>query len=183
MHLDEKTRRAMQGQAAALAASVGYTSAGTVEFLVDAKRNFYFLEMNTRLQVEHPITEMVTGLDLVELMIRVAAGERLPPALTGGHVPINGWAFESRVYAEDPLRGFLPSTGRLSVYAEPAAAADRDPYISGSAVRADAGVSQGSEISMFYDPMICKVRTRRCPRVGAAHRCCLPRADEPRHTL
>ena len=112
--LDETTRRAMQAQACDLARAVGYESAGTVEFLADANRNFYFLEMNTRLQVEHPVTEAVTGLDLVDLMIRVAAGERLPRALTDKPVPINGWAFEGRVYAEDPFRNFLPSTGRAS---------------------------------------------------------------------
>ena len=132
----------MQAQAASLAASVGYTSAGTVEFLADKHRNFYFLEMNTRLQVEHPVTEAVTGLDLVELMLRVAAGERLPASLTSGPVPIIGHAFESRVYAEDPFRGFLPSTGRLSRYVEPSAFAARDPYLAEN-IRADAGVTQG----------------------------------------
>jgi len=153
--LDAATRAAAWS---CMAAAVNYTSAGTVEFLCDAQRNFYFLEMNTRLQVEHPVTEAVTGLDLVDLMIRVAAGERLPSALTAhGRVPILGHAFESRVYAEDPFRGFLPSTGRLSTYIEPASFAARDPYLA-DGLRADAGVSQGSDISMFYDPMICKVR-------------------------
>ena len=107
--------------------------------------------------MEHPVTEAVTGLDLVDLMIRVAAGERLPSHLTTGRVPIQGHAFESRVYAEDPFRGFLPSTGRLSRYVEPQSFADRDPYLA-EGLRADAGVTQGSEISMFYDPMICKAR-------------------------
>lgn len=156
--LDEATRRAMQDQACALAHAVQYESAGTVEFLVDKHKNFYFLEMNTRLQVEHPVTEMVTGLDLVELMIRVAAGEKLPSSLVGSPVPINGWSFESRVYAEDPFRGFLPSTGRLSRYVEPQLFAREDPYLHGG-IRSDAGVQQGSEISMYYDPMICKLVT------------------------
>ena len=170
--LDEKTRRAMQNQACMLASAVGYQSAGTVEFLADKHRNFYFLEMNTRLQVEHPVTEMVTGLDLVELMIRVAAGEKLPAHLRGGaHVPILGHAFESRVYAEDPFRGFLPSTGRLSKYEEPQAAAARDPYLADSgAIRTDAGVTEGSEISMHYDPMICKLVTHGPTRDDALDR-------------
>jgi propionyl-CoA carboxylase alpha chain len=146
--LDEKTRRAMGEQAVALAKAVQYKSAGTVEFIVDAKRNFYFLEMNTRLQVEHPVTEMVTGLDLVEQMIRIAAGERLK--IRQSDVKPKGWAVEARVYAEDPLRGFLPSTGRLVRYREPAA---------GPAVRVDSGVYEGAEISMFYDPMIAKLVT------------------------
>src|SRR5690242_7415815 len=137
--LDEKTRRAMGEQAVALAKAVQYKSAGTVEFIVDAKRNFYFLEMNTRLQVEHPVTEMVTGLDLVEQMIRIAAGEKLK--LKQSDVKLNGWAIEARVYAEDPLRNFLPSTGRLVRYREPA---------EGPAVRVDSGVYEGAEISMFY---------------------------------
>jgi len=170
--LDEKTRRAMQAQAAMLATAVGYQSAGTVEFLADKHRNFYFLEMNTRLQVEHPVTEMVTGLDLVELMIRVAAGERLPENLLGGrHVPIIGHAFESRVYAEDPFRNFLPSTGRLAKYEEPAAAGLRDPFLSEpGTIRADAGVCEGSEISMHYDPMICKLVTHGPTRDDALDR-------------
>ena len=170
--LDAKTRRAMQEQARMLASAVGYQSAGTVEFLADKHRNFYFLEMNTRLQVEHPVTEMVTGLDLVELMIRVAAGERLPAHLCGGaHVPILGHAFESRVYAEDPFRGFLPSTGRLSKYEEPQAAGVRDPYLADpAAIRTDAGVTEGSEISMHYDPMICKLVTHGPTRDDALDR-------------
>jgi propionyl-CoA carboxylase alpha chain len=146
--LDEKTRRAMGEQAVALARAVQYKSAGTVEFIVDAKRNFYFLEMNTRLQVEHPVTEMVTGLDLVEQMIRVAAGEKLK--LKQSDVRLKGWAIEARVYAEDPMRNFLPSTGRLVRYREPSV---------GPAVRVDSGVFEGAEISMFYDPMIAKLVT------------------------
>ncbi len=144
--LDEKTRKAMGEQAVALAKAVNYVSAGTVEFIVDTKRNFYFLEMNTRLQVEHPVTELITGLDLVELMIRVAYGEKLP--ISQKDVKINGWAIESRVYAEDPYRNFLPSTGRLSRYIPPAENAN---------VRVDTGVYEGGEISVFYDPMIAKL--------------------------
>ncbi len=144
--LDEKTRKAMGEQAVALAKVVNYVSAGTVEFIVDTKRNFYFLEMNTRLQVEHPVTELITGLDLVELMIRVAYGEKLP--ISQKDVKINGWAIESRVYAEDPYRNFLPSTGRLSRYIPPAENAN---------VRVDTGVYEGGEISVFYDPMIAKL--------------------------
>jgi propionyl-CoA carboxylase alpha chain len=146
--LDEKTRRAMGEQAVALAKAVDYRSAGTVEFVTDQQRNFYFLEMNTRLQVEHPVTEMVTGVDLVELMIRVAAGEKLP--LTQKDVRLNGWALEARVYAEDPLRNFLPSTGRLVRCRPPAESRH---------VRVDTGIDEGSEVSMFYDPMIAKVIT------------------------
>src|SRR5689334_23278737 len=116
--LDAATRRAMGEQSVALAKAVGYTSAGTVEFIVDKDRNFYFLEMNTRLQVEHPVTELITGLDLVELMFLAAAGEKLP--LNQAEVPLNGWAIESRIYAEDPFRNFLPSTGRLTRYGPPA---------------------------------------------------------------
>ena len=144
--LDVKTRAAMGAQAVALAEAVGYASAGTVEFIVDIKKHFYFLEMNTRLQVEHPVTEMVTGLDLVEQMIRVAAGEKLK--IKQKDVALNGWAIEARVYAEEPERGFLPSIGRLVKYREPA---------TGGAVRVDSGVYEGAEISMFYDPMIAKV--------------------------
>ena len=146
--LDEATRKAMGEQAVALARAVDYRSAGTVEFIVDKDRNFYFLEMNTRLQVEHPVTEQVTGLDLVELMIRVAAGESLP--LSQDQVKPEGWSMEARVYAEDPARGFLPSIGRLVRYREPAAS---------ETVRVDSGVVEGSEISMFYDPMIAKLVT------------------------
>ncbi|HWT96486.1 MAG TPA: acetyl-CoA carboxylase biotin carboxylase subunit [Terriglobales bacterium] len=146
--LDERTRQAMGEQAVALAKAVKYKSAGTVEFIVDSKRNFYFLEMNTRLQVEHPVTEMVTGLDLVEQMIKVAAGEKL--AMKQSDIKLKGWAIESRVYAEDPLRNFLPSTGRLVRYREPA---------EGPVVRVDSGVYEGAEISMFYDPMIAKLVT------------------------
>ncbi len=146
--LDAATRQAMGEQAVALAKAVDYSSAGTVEFIVDAKRNFYFLEMNTRLQVEHPITELVTGLDLVELMIRVAAGEELP--LAQEDVTLNGWAVEARVYAEDPFRNFLPSIGRLVRY--------RPPEESES-VRVDTGIVEGSEVSMYYDPMIAKLCT------------------------
>ncbi|RYE08618.1 MAG: acetyl/propionyl/methylcrotonyl-CoA carboxylase subunit alpha [Hyphomicrobiales bacterium] len=148
--LDAATRKAMGEQAVALAKAVGYFSAGTVEFIVDGKRNFYFLEMNTRLQVEHPVTELITGLDLVELMLRVAAGEKLP--LTQADVAINGWAIESRLYAEDPYRNFLPSTGRLTRYRPPAEEADAE-----HAVRNDTGVYEGGEISTFYDPMIAKL--------------------------
>jgi propionyl-CoA carboxylase alpha chain len=146
--LDEKTRRAMGEQAVALAKAVDYRSAGTVEFVTDQQRNFYFLEMNTRLQVEHPVTEMVTGVDLVELMIRVAAGEKLP--LQQQDVRLNGWALEARVYAEDPLRNFLPSTGRLVRCRPPTESRH---------VRVDTGIDEGSEVSMFYDPMIAKVIT------------------------
>ncbi|WP_374376448.1 acetyl-CoA carboxylase biotin carboxylase subunit [Dongia sp.] len=146
--LDEKTRAAMGEQAVALAKAVQYKSAGTVEFIVDGKRNFYFLEMNTRLQVEHPVTEMITGLDLVEQMIRVAAGEKLK--LKQSDVKLKGWAIEARVYAEDPFRNFLPSIGRLVRYREPSG---------GSQVRVDSGVYEGAEIGMFYDPMIAKLVT------------------------
>jgi propionyl-CoA carboxylase alpha chain len=151
--LDEKTRRAMGEQAVALAKAVQYESAGTVEFIVDPKKNFYFLEMNTRLQVEHPVTEMITGLDLVELMIRVAAGEKLP--FRQSDLKINGWAVESRVYAEDPFRNFLPSIGRLVRYRPPA----EGPRQGGIIVRNDTGAEEGGEISMFYDPMIAKLIT------------------------
>ncbi len=151
--LDEKTRRAMGEQAVALAKAVGYHSAGTVEFIVDAGRNFYFLEMNTRLQVEHPVTELVTGLDLVEQMIRVAAGAKL--AFTQKDVKLDGWAIESRLYAEDPYRNFLPSIGRLTRYRPPEEGAQAD----GTVIRNDTGVFEGSEISMYYDPMIAKLCT------------------------
>jgi len=143
--LDRETRQAMGEQAVALARAVGYCSAGTVEFIVDQRRNFYFLEMNTRLQVEHPITELVTGLDLVELMIRVAAGEPLPFAQDD--VALSGWAIEARVYAEDPARNFLPSIGRLVKYRPP----------NGDDVRLDSGVFEGAEINVHYDPLIAKL--------------------------
>jgi propionyl-CoA carboxylase alpha chain len=146
--LDEKTRRAMGEQAVALAKAVSYHSAGTVEFVTDQQRNFYFLEMNTRLQVEHPVTEMVTGVDLVELMIRVAAGEKLP--MKQADVKLKGWAMEARVYAEDPFRNFLPSTGRLARCLPPATSEH---------VRVDTGIDEGSEVSMYYDPMIAKLVT------------------------
>ncbi|HXS07821.1 MAG TPA: acetyl/propionyl/methylcrotonyl-CoA carboxylase subunit alpha [Rhizomicrobium sp.] len=158
--LDAKTRAAMGAQAVALAKAVGYDSAGTVEFIVDGQRNFYFLEMNTRLQVEHPVTELITGLDLVELMIRSAAGEKLP--LAQKDVTIHGWAVESRVYAEDPYRGFLPSTGRLTRYHPP-----REGKESGVTVRNDTGVFEGGEISVYYDPMIAKLSTHAATREAA----------------
>jgi propionyl-CoA carboxylase alpha chain len=157
--LDAATRKSMGEQAVALAKAVDYKSAGTVEFIVDAERNFYFLEMNTRLQVEHPVTELITGLDLVEQMIRVAAGEKLP--ITQDEVKLNGWAMEARVYAEDPFRNFLPSTGRLTHYQPPA----EDPH-----VRVDTGVFEGGEISMFYDPMIAKLCTWGSTRDAAITR-------------
>lgn len=147
--LDEKTRQAMGEQAVALARKVGYYSAGTVEFIVDQQRNFYFLEMNTRLQVEHPVTEKITGLDLVEWMIRIAYGERLD--FDQADVALNGAAIEARVYAEDPERNFLPSTGRLTRYQEPR-------FPSGQ-IRCDAGCYEGASISMYYDPMIAKLIT------------------------
>ena len=151
--LDEATRKAMGEQAVALAKAVGYTSAGTVEFIVDGNRNFYFLEMNTRLQVEHPVTELITGVDLVEQMIRVANGAKLPFAQDD--LKINGWAIENRLYAEDPYRGFLPSIGRLTRYRPPV----EGPTETGGIVRNDTGVFEGGEISMYYDPMIAKLCT------------------------
>ncbi|MBE9637830.1 acetyl-CoA carboxylase biotin carboxylase subunit [Salipiger mangrovisoli] len=150
--LDPETRKAMGDQAVALAKAVGYTSAGTVEFIVDGQKNFYFLEMNTRLQVEHPVTELITGVDLVEQMIRIANGE--PLSITQDEVQINGWAIENRLYAEDPYRGFLPSIGRLTRYRPPAEGA-----LHGGIVRNDTGVYEGGEISMYYDPMIAKLCT------------------------
>ena len=155
--LDPATRKAMGEQAVALAKAVGYFSAGTTEFIVDGSRNFYFLEMNTRLQVEHPVTELTTGLDLVELMLSVAAGEKLP--LTQEEVPLNGWAIESRIYAEDPYRNFLPSIGRLTRYNPPA---ENLPF-----VRNDTGVQEGDKISTFYDPMIAKLCTWAPTRLEA----------------
>ncbi|WP_428539710.1 acetyl-CoA carboxylase biotin carboxylase subunit [Profundibacter sp.] len=158
--LDEKTRKKMGNQAVALAQAVGYSSAGTVEFIVDGDRNFYFLEMNTRLQVEHPVTELITGIDLVEQMIRVADGEEL--ALRQKDVKLNGWAVESRLYAEDPYRNFLPSIGRLSRYLPPEEVADATHV-----VRNDTGVYEGGEISMYYDPMIAKLCTWAPDRAAA----------------
>jgi len=157
--LDAATRKLMGEQAVALAKAVGYQSAGTVEFIVDSERNFYFLEMNTRLQVEHPVTELITGLDLVELMIRVAAGERLP--LAQDEVALNGWAMEARVYAEDPFRNFLPSVGRLVHFSPP----PEDDH-----VRVDTGVFEGGEVSMYYDPMIAKLITCGSDREEARQR-------------
>ncbi|SFL24236.1 acetyl-CoA carboxylase biotin carboxylase subunit [Shimia haliotis] len=166
--LDEATRKAMGEQSVALAKAVGYASAGTVEFIVDGDKNFYFLEMNTRLQVEHPVTELITGVDLVEQMIRVANGE--PLSITQEDVGINGWAIENRVYAEDPYRNFLPSIGRLTRYRPPAEIAAGPMQDNGKwaddaktgkdfAVRNDTGVYEGGEISMYYDPMIAKLCT------------------------
>ena len=159
--LDEKTRAAMGEQAVALAKAVDYCSAGTVEFIVDADRNFYFLEMNTRLQVEHPVTELITGIDLVEQMIRVADGEKL--SIAQGDVKLDGWAIESRLYAEDPYRNFLPSIGRLTRYAPP----PQGKQENGVTVRNDTGVYEGGEISMFYDPMIAKLCTHAPDRSQA----------------
>ncbi|KAM4700649.1 propionyl-CoA carboxylase alpha chain [Discoglossus pictus] len=158
--LDSETRRAMGEQAVSLAKAVTYSSAGTVEFLVDSKKNFYFLEMNTRLQVEHPITECITGLDLVQEMIRVAKG--YPLRHKQADIPINGWAVECRVYAEDPYKSFgLPSIGRLSQYQEP----HRLP-----GVRVDSGIQEGSDISIYYDPMISKLVTYGSNRAEALKR-------------
>ncbi len=165
--LDEATRKAMGEQSVALAKAVGYASAGTVEFIVDGNRNFYFLEMNTRLQVEHPVTELITGVDLVEQMIRVAAGEKLP--FQQSDLKINGWAIENRLYAEDPYRNFLPSIGRLTRYRPPVEVMAGPMAAAGTwhgqaakgetAVRNDTGVYEGGEISMYYDPMIAKLCT------------------------
>jgi propionyl-CoA carboxylase alpha chain len=165
--LDEATRKAMGEQSVALAKAVGYASAGTVEFIVDGSKNFYFLEMNTRLQVEHPVTELITGVDLVEQMIRVAAGE--PLSITQDDVTLTGWAIENRLYAEDPYRGFLPSIGRLTRYRPPMEVAAGPLLDTGkwqgeapsgaTAVRNDTGVYEGGEISMYYDPMIAKLCT------------------------
>src|ERR1700694_367571 len=150
--LDAATRKKMGEQAVALAKAVGYDSAGTVEFVAGQDKSFYFLEMNTRLQVEHPVTELITGIDLVEQMIRIAAGERL--ALKQADVKLTGWAVETRIYAEDPVRNFLPSTGRLVTYRPPA-----ETRTAGVTVRTDTGGREGSEISLFYDPMIAKLIT------------------------
>ncbi|WLS08613.1 acetyl/propionyl/methylcrotonyl-CoA carboxylase subunit alpha [Shinella sumterensis] len=158
--LDEATRRAMGEQSVALAKAVDYQSAGTVEFIVDRDRNFYFLEMNTRLQVEHPVTELVTGIDLVEQMIRIAAGEKL--TLAQDDVRLDGWAIESRLYAEDPYRSFLPSIGRLTRYRPPA-----EGKTGSTIVRNDTGVYEGAEISMYYDPMVAKLCTWAPSRLEA----------------
>ena len=157
LFVDEALRAEMGAQALALAEAVGYTSAGTVEFIVDAERNFYFLEMNTRLQVEHPVTELITGIDLVEWMLRIAAGEEL--TLTQQDVGIRGWALESRVYAEDPYRGFLPSSGRVLRFRPPDDA---------KGVRVDTGICEGGEVSLHYDPMIAKLVTHGSDREQAA---------------
>ncbi len=162
--LDDATRKAMSEQAVALARAVNYDSAGTVEFVAGQDRSFFFLEMNTRLQVEHPVTELITGVDLVEQMIRSAAGERM--AFGQDDLKINGWAIESRIYAEDPYRGFLPSIGRLVRYDQPEEGeheGPNGPYV----VRSDTGVREGDEISMFYDPMIAKLNTWAPTRLGA----------------
>ena len=155
--VDEALRQAMGEQAVALARAVGYVSAGTVEFIVDAERNFYFLEMNTRLQVEHPVTEKITGVDLVEWMLRIAAGEKL--VLKQQDVQINGWSMESRIYAEDPLRGFLPSSGRAKRFRPPEAS---------DQVRVDTGLFEGAEVSLHYDPMVAKLVTFGRDRDSAA---------------
>src|ERR1700755_2827382 len=158
--LDEETRRKMGEQAVALAKAVGYDSAGTVEFVAGQDRSFFFLEMNTRLQVEHPVTELVTGIDLVEQMIRIAAGEKLP--YKQQEVKLEGWAIESRIYAEDPFRNFLPSTGRLVTYRPPAERSG-----GGVAVRHDTGVYEGGEIYLWSDPLIAKLITHADTREAA----------------
>jgi propionyl-CoA carboxylase alpha chain len=158
--LDAKTRQKMGAQAVALAKAVGYDSAGTVEFVAGQDKSFYFLEMNTRLQVEHPVTELVTGIDLVEQMIRIAAGEKL--ALRQSDVKMSGWAIETRVYAEDPARNFLPSIGRLVRYRPPP-----ETHTQGVTVRNDTGVYEGGEISIHYDPMIAKLITHARTRDAA----------------
>ena len=158
--LDVATRKKMGEQAVALAKAVGYDSAGTVEFVAGQDRSFYFLEMNTRLQVEHPVTELVTGIDLVEQMIRIAAGEKL--SIKQSDVTFDGWAVESRVYAEDPYRNFLPSTGRLTRYRPP-----QEQTANGVTVRNDTGVYEGGEISLYYDPMIAKLVTHAPTRAAA----------------
>ena len=158
--LDDKTRKQMGEQAVALAKAVGYDSAGTVEFVAGQDRSFYFLEMNTRLQVEHPVTELVTGIDLVEQMIRIAAGE--PLKLKQGDIKLSGWAVESRIYAEDPYRNFAPSVGRLVRYRPPA-----EEFRDGITIRNDTGVTEGGEISLYYDPMIAKLVTHAATRLEA----------------
>jgi acetyl-CoA carboxylase biotin carboxylase subunit len=157
-HVTPEMRRAMGESALKVARAVGYVGAGTVEFLADADRNFYFLEMNTRLQVEHPVTEWITGLDLVKWQILVARGEALP--LTQAQIPLNGWAMECRIYAEDPDKNFMPSPGRISYLRTP----------SGRNVRDDSGVYEGAEVPMFYDPMISKLSTWGPTRLEAIER-------------
>lgn len=159
--VDSEMRNAMGQQGIALAKAVDYVSAGTIEFIVDADKNFYFLEMNTRLQVEHPVTELVTGIDLVEQMIRIADGEKLQ--FTQDDITFTGWAMESRIYAEDPVRGFLPSIGRLVRYREPVTGA----FGTSKNVRVDGGINEGDEINRFYDPMIAKLVTNGETRVEA----------------
>ena len=148
LFVDPKTRKKMYAQAISLAKKVKYFSAGTIEFMMDQKKNFYFLEMNTRLQVEHPVTEFITGIDMVEQMLRIASGEKLQ--FKQNDIELRGWAFESRIYAEDPTTGFLPSTGKITTY--------KEPYTTDT-VRIDTGVYEGGEVSMFYDPMIAKLCT------------------------
>ena len=155
--IDQKTREKMYQQVYNLAEKVGYYSAGTVEFMMDKDKNFYFLEMNTRLQVEHPVTELITGYDLVEQMVRIAAGEKL--SFAQEDVKFNGWAIEARICAEDPTRGFLPSSGRVLDYQEPPKS---------NAIRIDSGLAPGDEVSMFYDPMVAKVCSLGANRQEAA---------------
>ncbi|MDX1949864.1 MAG: acetyl/propionyl/methylcrotonyl-CoA carboxylase subunit alpha [Rickettsiales bacterium] len=157
--MDDKTRAEMYRQSVALAKLVGYANAGTVEYIMDQNKNFYFLEINTRLQVEHPVTEFVTGLDLVELMIKIASGEKLP--FKQSDIKLSGWAMESRIYAEDPSRGFLPSTGRITEYKEPEKSEN---------VRVDSGIYAGGEVSMFYDAMVAKLITYGKTRLEAIDR-------------
>ena len=156
--LDDKMRKKMYEQSVALSKKVNYFSVGTVEYIVDKNRNFYFLEMNTRLQVEHPVTELITGIDLVEQMIKVAYGEKL--AFKQKDIILNGWAIESRIYAEDPACGFLPSTGRIATYKEP---------LTSAGIRVDTGIYEGGEVSMFYDAMIAKLCTHAASRDKAIH--------------
>jgi Acetyl/propionyl-CoA carboxylase, alpha subunit len=158
--VDEVMRESMASQALRLAREVNYDSAGTVEFVVDSKKNFYFLEMNTRLQVEHPVTELVTGVDLVEQMIYCADNKKLK--LKQSDIKLDGWSIESRIYAEDPSKDFLPSIGRISEYIEP-----NSSRFEGGTVRNDTGISPGSEISIYYDPMISKLAVHHKDRSSA----------------
>ena len=167
--ISDATRQAMGAQAVALSKAVRYQSAGTVEFVVGKDQSFYFLEMNTRLQVEHPVTECITGIDLVEQMIRVAAGEKLP--FTQEQIPRRGWAMECRINAEDPFRGFLPSTGRLVRYLPPPTSMEAaQPVPEGGGVRVDTGVYEGGEIPMYYDSMIAKLVVHGFDRADAIRR-------------